>query len=181
MVSSLVCGKALPQNIIGISSSAGSVGNTPDSNTPIFALACANMLIHKDGKTNLEHLDSRTQDACDWIKSKNITKVLMNPPFENDKEYTREEINALGEVYGEIFIYLRELPESDITVENLADTILQVKNEFDANNIKFNKITVQLSGYKSGIYWMYIPYEIINESDILQLTTENSTYDQYYD
>lgn len=106
---------------------------------------------------------------------------LMNPPFENDKEYTREEINALGEIYGEIFIYLRELPESDITVENLADTILQAKNEFDANNIKFNKITVQLSGDKSGIYWMYIPYEIINESDILQLTTENSTYDQYYD
>lgn len=41
------------------------------------------MLIHKDGKTNLEHLDSRTQEACDWIKSKNITKVLMNPPFES--------------------------------------------------------------------------------------------------
>ena len=48
----------------------------------IFALACANMLIHKDGKTNLEHLDSRTLEACDWIKSKKITKVLMNPPFE---------------------------------------------------------------------------------------------------
>lgn len=49
----------------------------------IFALACANMLIHKDGKTNLEQLDSRTQEACDWIKSKKITKVLMNPPFES--------------------------------------------------------------------------------------------------
>ena len=49
----------------------------------IFALSCANMLIHKDGKTNLEQLDSRTQEACDWIKSKNITKVLMNPPFES--------------------------------------------------------------------------------------------------
>ena len=48
----------------------------------IFALACANMLIHKDGKTNLAHLDSRTLDACEWIKSKKITKVLMNPPFE---------------------------------------------------------------------------------------------------
>lgn len=48
----------------------------------IFALACANMLIHKDGKTNIEHLDSRSQEACDWIKSKPITKVLMNPPFE---------------------------------------------------------------------------------------------------
>lgn len=48
----------------------------------IFALACANMLIHKDGKTNLEQLDSRTTEASDWIKSKEITKVLMNPPFE---------------------------------------------------------------------------------------------------
>lgn len=48
----------------------------------IFALACANMLIHKDGKTNLEQLDSRTDEAAKWIKSKGITKVLMNPPFE---------------------------------------------------------------------------------------------------
>lgn len=49
----------------------------------IFALACANMLIHKDGKTNLEQMDTRTEEACSWIKSKPITKVLMNPPFEN--------------------------------------------------------------------------------------------------
>ena len=71
----------------------------------IFALACANMLIHKDGKINLEQLDSRSSEACYWIKSKSykvnsnggfktdsngnliltnnhITKVLMNPPFE---------------------------------------------------------------------------------------------------
>ena len=49
----------------------------------IYALACANMLIHKDGKTNLEHLDTRYEEACEWIKSKPITKVLMNPPYEN--------------------------------------------------------------------------------------------------
>ncbi len=48
----------------------------------IYALACANMLIHKDGKTNLEQLDARKQEASDWMKSKSITKVLMNPPFE---------------------------------------------------------------------------------------------------
>lgn len=48
----------------------------------LYALVCANMLIHKDGKTNLEHLDSRTIEAGEWIKSKPITKVLMNPPFE---------------------------------------------------------------------------------------------------
>jgi type I restriction-modification system DNA methylase subunit len=59
----------------------------------IFALACANMLIHKDGKTNLELLDTRKDDAAKWIRkisvklvgenqSKGVTKVLMNPPFE---------------------------------------------------------------------------------------------------
>jgi len=48
----------------------------------IFALACANMLIHKDGKTNLEQLDAREKAACEWIKAKNISKVLMNPPYE---------------------------------------------------------------------------------------------------
>lgn len=64
----------------------------------IYALACANMLIHKDGKTNLEQLDTRSQEACDWIKSKNITKVLMNPPFENGNGCTRIVKNVLDSV-----------------------------------------------------------------------------------
>lgn len=59
----------------------------------IFALACANMLIHNDGKTNLTQLDSRSEEACKWISNAGyrdingilyrINKVLMNPPFEN--------------------------------------------------------------------------------------------------
>lgn len=48
----------------------------------VYALACANMLIHKDGKTNLEQADTRDDYACKWIESKGITKVLMNPPYE---------------------------------------------------------------------------------------------------
>ena len=48
----------------------------------IYALACANMLIHKDGKTNLMQMDSTKEEACEWIKTKPITKVLMNPPYE---------------------------------------------------------------------------------------------------
>ena len=35
----------------------------------IFALACANMLIHKDGKTNIAQLDSRYEEAGRWIAS----------------------------------------------------------------------------------------------------------------
>lgn len=49
----------------------------------LFTLACANMLIHKDGKTNLIQADSRDKEICEWIKNKKITKVLMNPPYEN--------------------------------------------------------------------------------------------------
>ena len=48
----------------------------------IFALACANMLIHKDGKTNLEQIDCRSVAAGKWISKQGITKVLMNPPYE---------------------------------------------------------------------------------------------------
>ena len=49
----------------------------------IYALACANMLIHKDGKTNLEQMDARTAAAGQWIARQGITKVLMNPPYES--------------------------------------------------------------------------------------------------
>ena len=46
-------------------------------------MACANMLIHKDGKTNLEQLDARYESAADWIARQKISKVMMNPPFED--------------------------------------------------------------------------------------------------
>ncbi len=53
----------------------------------VFALACANMLLHKDGKTNLVQADTRSEWACDWIKeklgNKHNVRVLMNPPYEN--------------------------------------------------------------------------------------------------
>lgn len=49
----------------------------------IYALACANMLIHKDGKTNLAHMDARTESASEWMQATDATKVLMNPPYEN--------------------------------------------------------------------------------------------------
>jgi type I restriction enzyme M protein len=48
----------------------------------VFALACANMMIHKDGKTNLAQMDAKSTEAGVWIQSNNITKVLMNPPYE---------------------------------------------------------------------------------------------------
>ncbi len=64
----------------------------------IFALACANMLIHKDGKTNLQQLDTRSKEATDWISSIGITKVLMNPPFEEKYGCMKIVANVLDSV-----------------------------------------------------------------------------------
>lgn len=59
----------------------------------IFSLASANMMIHKDGKTNLTQLDTMSAEASEWmdkinydengnLKKHHITKILMNPPYE---------------------------------------------------------------------------------------------------
>jgi type I restriction-modification system DNA methylase subunit len=48
----------------------------------LYVLACVNMLIHKDGKSNIIQGDSTKEEIGEWIKEQNITKVLMNPPFE---------------------------------------------------------------------------------------------------
>lgn len=64
----------------------------------IFALACANMLIHKDGKTNLALMDTRSKDAGIWIAEKSIDRVLMNPPFENKYGCLDIVINVLNNV-----------------------------------------------------------------------------------
>ena len=48
-----------------------------------FGLATTNMLIHEDGKTNV------ICDDCfankEWIQSKNINAILMNPPFNGQR------------------------------------------------------------------------------------------------
>lgn len=49
----------------------------------IYTLALCNILAHEDGVANIRHGDSTTDDVSDWIDSANITKVIMNPPYEN--------------------------------------------------------------------------------------------------
>ncbi|WP_029513265.1 HsdM family class I SAM-dependent methyltransferase [Mycoplasmopsis primatum] len=48
-----------------------------------FGLATTNMLIHKDGRSNIILGDCF--ELSDWIKKQNINVVLMNPPFNAKK------------------------------------------------------------------------------------------------
>ena len=94
----------------------------------IFALACANMLIHKDGKTNLAPLDTRSVEACDWIKTKNITKVLMNPPYERKYGCMKIVQNVLDSVpTGTMcaFILPDKKLEKDLTDKKYGNKILK--------------------------------------------------------
>lgn len=72
----------------------------------VFALAAANMLLHKDGKTNLDRNDTKSADAARWMHNINwtddgnlrkyhVTKILMNPPYE--KRY--KPIDILNNVF----------------------------------------------------------------------------------
>lgn len=51
----------------------------------LYILSCVNMLMHKDGKSNIIQGDSTSDKVGEWIKKQKITKVLMNPPFELHK------------------------------------------------------------------------------------------------
>lgn len=64
----------------------------------VYALACANMLIHKDGKTNLRQMDAQSEDTAAFIRESNITKVLMNPPYERKYGCMRIVTNVLDNV-----------------------------------------------------------------------------------
>lgn len=62
----------------------------------LFALACSNMFLHGDGRTNLlfrssllnvgneTMINSSDKDLLKYIKSKKISKVIINPPYENN-------------------------------------------------------------------------------------------------
>ncbi len=105
----------------------------------IYALACANMLIHKDGKTNLEQLDSRTEEASRWIRNisvkldgegqaKGITRVLMNPPFERKYGCMKIVKNVLDSVpVGTLcaFILPDKKLEKDLTDKKYGNKVLK--------------------------------------------------------
>lgn len=54
-----------------------------------FGLATTNMLIHSDGNTNI--LQGSCFEKDDWIKERKIDCVLMNPPYNAQPPYCKEE------------------------------------------------------------------------------------------
>lgn len=123
----------------------------------IYALACANMLIHKDGKTNLEQLDARTAAASTWIQSKSITKVLMNPPFERKYGCMKIVDNVLKSVpqYTDCaFILPDKKLEKDFTDKKVGNKVLKhstLKKIIKLPEKIFSGITTSIFIFESGV------------------------------
>lgn len=68
-----------------------------ETDSVLFALACSNMFLHGDGRTNLifrssllhdRHdnvVNSDDDELLDFIRQSKPTKVIINPPYENNK------------------------------------------------------------------------------------------------
>ena len=53
----------------------------------IFALACSNMFIHQDGKTNIIHGNCFEENVISQVREKYKPNIgLLNPPYQNDKK-----------------------------------------------------------------------------------------------
>src|SRR3989344_185203 len=61
----------------------------------IFALACSNMFIHQDGKTNILNGSCFDKDIIDAVKRKHPTVGLLNPPYKSDKKNDTEELEFI--------------------------------------------------------------------------------------
>jgi 16S rRNA G966 N2-methylase RsmD len=56
----------------------------------IFALACSNMFIHQDGKTNIIHGDCFKENIIDDVKSRKPNIGFLNPPYRTKKSDIEE-------------------------------------------------------------------------------------------
>lgn len=64
----------------------------------LYTLAVANMIIRKDGKSNIEHGDCFKPEIVRKLKSKNINIGLINPPYSQDDVVELEFVEHLLDI-----------------------------------------------------------------------------------
>ncbi len=64
-----------------------------ENKSHIFALACSNMFIHQDGKTNILNGSCFDNEMKTMVKQFNPTVGLLNPPYKSDKKHDIEELD----------------------------------------------------------------------------------------
>lgn len=128
----------------------------------LFALACSNMFLHGDGQTNLLYrssllngsegsvVNSKDADILSYIKKLKPTKIIINPPYENNSSiaFIKQALNYL-EPNGKLVIIV---PNPTLTQNQgkMTDEILQMARldfviKMPANLFSEQKRTVNTS------------------------------------
>ena len=130
----------------------------------LFALACSNMFLHGDGKTNLLYrsslvkdsgeniVNSTDKDLLDYIRQLKPTKCIINPPYENKNPilFTKQAIEYL-EPNGKLIIIMptptltKNQKENGLTHEVLKIAKLDFVIKMPMNIFSEQKRTVNTS------------------------------------
>lgn len=103
----------------------------------LFALACSNMFLHGDGRTNLIYRSSlisdthdnivndNPQDLLKEIQAKGIKKCIINPPYENNKPiaFVKQAIDYL-EPNGKLIVIM-PTPTLQKNINGITEKILK--------------------------------------------------------
>lgn len=95
----------------------------------LFALACSNMFLHGDGRTNLIYGSSIVDDGgkvFEAIRELKPTKCIINPPYENNSPivFTKQALDFI-EPNGKLII-LMPTPTLNRNVGGLTNEILNI-------------------------------------------------------
>lgn len=141
----------------------------------IYALACANMLLHKDGKTNLLFADATSIEASNWIKEKKITKVLMNPPYEDDFNCLEIVLNVLNSVEPNAdCLFL--LPNSKLRIHAKKETKMILKKHSLLKIIKLPPIFDGIAGPGDVCIFWFKSHTPHNNKSIIGFNIEEDGY-----
>ena len=129
-------------------------------NDPIlFALACSNMFLHGDGKTNLVFRNSLLNNSAEdktlkeYIKNLKPTKVIINPPYENNMpiQFTIQAIDFL-ELNG-ILVIIMPTPTLRLNIKSgYTDSLLQKARLVSIIKMPFNLFSEQERTVNSSIF-----------------------------
>ena len=121
----------------------------------LFSLACSNMFLHGDGRTNMlfrsSLISSSEQDKVlfNYVKSLKPTKIIINPPYENNSpiKFTKQAIDFL-EPNGKLVIIMPSVTLSQ-NVDEVKELLMKAKLDYvikmPLNIFKEQKRTVYTS------------------------------------
>ena len=130
----------------------------------LFALACSNMFLHGDGRTNLLYRSSLLNDCegkivnssdkqlFDYIKEFKPSKVIINPPYENNNaiKFTKQAIDYL-EPNGKLIIIM-PTPTLTHNQNGMTEKILKEAKLDFVIKMPFNLFTEQKRTVNTSIF-----------------------------